>query len=113
MLTLNFIPASISVKTVIGATVAFSVTAKHADGTDFDLSEYTITAPFIGPAPVTGFTVVPGGISTVTLKLTAAESEALGGGYVNTPLTWPWACWIERPGERTEMVRGGLVLSPP
>jgi hypothetical protein len=112
MLTLNFIPAAISVKAVIGASVAFSLTAKHADGTDFDLSGYTVTAPFTGPAPVSAFTVTPVGTSTVTLAVTPAECAALGAAYLNVPLVWPWACWLASAdaSERIELVRGGLVL---
>jgi hypothetical protein len=115
MQTLDFTPASITVRVVVGSTVGFGIAAKRADGTPFDLSGYTITAPFLAcagaPPPVPAFTVVAVDASSISLSLTAAECALLGDGC--SPVSWSWSCWADSPAQRLELVRGSLALSPP
>ena len=117
MQTLDYTPSPpITVRVVTGATVGFGLTVRYADGTPVDLSAYTITAPFLersGVAPpVVGFTVVQTDIASLSLSLTADESERLGD--LHSPVSWSWPCWAElATGERIELVHGTLALSPP
>jgi hypothetical protein len=118
MLTLDFTPPSITVRTTVGASLAFSVTAKNADGSLFPLAGYTITAPFLPNAegtapPVDAFTVELTDVATITLTLTGEQTLQLAAGYVHSPLVWNWATWLEQDAVRIAMLRGGLMLSAP
>jgi len=117
MLTLDFTPASITVRVVVGASLAFSVTAKHADGTLFPLAGYTITAPFLPrdsvTPPVDALTVELTDVATITLSLTSEQTQQLAANYVQSPLVWNWVVWLTNEGERIAMLRGGLMLSAP
>lgn len=117
MLTLDFTPASVTVRVITGASLAFSVTTKKADGSLFPLDGYTITAPFLprdGAAPaVAAFTVTLTDIATIKLSLTSEETLELTANYVQTPLVWNWATWLESAAGRIAMLRGGLILCAP
>jgi len=117
MLTLDFTPASITVRTTVGASLAFSVTAKNADGSLFPLDGYDITAPFLprdGAVPlVAALTVVLTDIATITLSLTSEQTQQLAANYVQSPIAWSWAVWLESAAGRIAMLRGGLLLSAP
>jgi hypothetical protein len=114
--TLNFVPASITVNAVAGATLAFSVAVNHADGTPFDLTGYTITAPIVPPegieAPVGALTAATTDVGVITLSLDDAQTLELG--TQRYPSTWFAAVWLEDAGgERTQIVRIDLHLAKP
>jgi hypothetical protein len=117
MLTLDFTPASITVRTIVGASLAFSVTTKKADGSLFPLDGYTITAPFLprdgAVPPVDAFTVELTDVATITLSLTSEQTAQLAANYVQSPIVWNWATWLESAAGRIAMLRGGLMLSAP
>jgi len=117
MLTLDFTPPSITVRTIVGASVAFSLTAKNADGSLFPLAGYTVTAPFLprdGVAPpVDSLTVELTDVATLTCTLTGEQTQQLAAGYVQMPLVWNWVTWLVNDVERIALVRGGLSLTLP
>jgi hypothetical protein len=117
MPTLDFTPPSITVRTTVGASLAFSVTTKNADGSLFPLAGYVITAPFLARdgvvPPVDALTVELTDVATITLTLTSEQTVALAANYVQSPLVWSWATWLESETERIAMLRGGLMLSAP
>lgn len=117
MLTLDFTPPSITVRAVVGASLAFSVTAKNADGSLFPLAGYGITSPFLprdgATPPVDSFTVELTDEATITLTLTSEQTQQLAVDYVRSPLVWNWATWLSNEAERLLMLRGGLMLSAP
>ena len=113
--TLNFVPASITVRTTAGASLSFSVSARNSDGTPFDLSGYTIEAPLLPREefvpPVAAFDVALTDVSTLTLSLADAQTLELGASF--TPVVWPWCVWIANEGGRAQLVRGGLSIATP
>jgi len=115
MLTLDFTPASITVRTTVGASLAFSVTAKNADGSLFPLDGYDITAPFLArdgvAPPVDALTVELTDVATIKLSLTSEQTQQLAAAYVQSPLVWNWATWLESAAGRIAMLRGGLMLT--
>lgn len=117
-LTINAIPASISVPAVVGADVAFTFKAQNPDGTLFDLTDYTVTAEFVSPkapADLAGLMVaVELTTSVISLSLTGAQTAQLAAAQLNpTAVTyWDWTLWIVKPGDHRPLARGGLVLVP-
>jgi hypothetical protein len=121
MPTLDFTPPSITVRTTVGASLSFSVTTKNADGSLFPLDGYTITAPFTPrevtpptlptPPPVDAFTVELTDTATITLTLTSEQTAQLAAGYLQSPIVWSWATWLESAAGRLAMLRGELMLT--
>jgi hypothetical protein len=121
MPTLDFTPPSITVRTTVGASLSFSVTTKNADGSLFPLDGYTITAPFTPrevtpptlptPPPVDAFTVELTDTATITLKLTSEQTAQLAAGYLQSPIVWSWATWLDKDAKRIAMLRGELMLT--
>lgn len=118
MSTLNFVPESITVSVVSGASLAFSVAVTHADGTPYDLSGYALTAPIQAPtvdrdAPgVTAFALAETN-GTITLSLTADETQLLGAAYIGAPVAWSWYVWAQESGgggAAVALVRGSLLM---
>lgn len=113
MTLLNFIPASITVASVANADLSFSIGVQNADGTPFDLTGYTITAPISSPdsiaPPVPDFTATNPDAGIITLALTAAETGELGAVPYRSG-TWEWSVWIQS-ADRRQLVRGVLVLA--
>lgn len=117
MLTLNYVPASISVHAVIGTALSFSVGFRKPDGTPVDLTGLAITAPLVTPRVdgqpplVPAFAVVVDLTSaTLTLSLTGDDTRQLGEGYLGTPIAWDWYVWAEGADTSTELARGGVLL---
>lgn len=135
--TLNYVPASLTVTALAGASIAFTLQCRNADGSPFDLAGYTVEAPFAPrldtAPPVAGWTTATElTTSTVTLSLDAAQSAELGPVPIvpaSPPPTPPavpttiappaqtvsqWVVWLAKDvagvTTRTALSRGGLVL---
>jgi hypothetical protein len=116
---INSTPAAIQLRYAIGASVAIRMDASKPDGTPFDLSPYTITAPFVydstGTAPtVTGWLVnVDLATSSVHLSLTEDDTAALSPR--GKSVTWHWVVWLDNntAPERIMFAHGDLGLLQP
>jgi hypothetical protein len=117
---INFIPATIQLRSAIGASVAIRLKAKYKDGTPVDLTPYAVTAPFVtddGTAPpVPGWAVVlegPPEDSAIHLSLAGPDTEALAPA--DRSVTWHWVVWLANTGapERKLFSHGDLGLLPP
>lgn len=116
--TLNFIPALVPLRSPIGASVAIRLRAKHSDGTPFDLTPYTLTAPFTpqqAPPAVAAWTITSDAadVSAVVLSLTDEQTAALAPQA--RPVTWHWVVWLDDPasGSRLLFSHGDLGLVTP
>jgi len=113
--TLNYLAGSTNVRATIDATVAFDLAAKWPDGTTFDLSGYTIEAPFLSrygavpPLDAVSWSVLPAEAS-MTLSITREQTVALA--VDGRPALWGWCVWITDADERIEFARGDLLLVP-
>ena len=113
---INLIPAEVSVRVAIGASVGLRIRATHGDGAPFDLSPYTVAAPFKtdGAAPpVAAWAVYVEGGTAVVLSLSAADTAALGP--TGKSVTWHWDVWLTNTAapERLLFAHGSLGLVSP
>ena len=95
MIQINLIPAAVQIRAAIGASVGLRLNGVHSDGAPFDLTPYTVTAPF-APQGVTlptvaGWAVVVDG-SSVLLNLSPADTAALAPS--NRSISWHWDVWL-------------------
>jgi hypothetical protein len=114
--TINLIPAVVQLRSAIGASVGLRIRATHADGTPFDLSAYTVTAPIKPDAAtpaVAGWAVYVEAGTAVVLSLSAADTTALGPGGRST--AWHWDVWLQHvtAPERLLFAHGSLGLVSP
>lgn len=125
-LALRFVPTSISIYGVIGATVGFHVEAvKKEDNSPFDLTGWTITVPFVRrppapntppppPLPIDEWTVTWASTepSRFNCTLEASQTDIALPQY-SSSVTLEWAVWIEAPdaSQRIELLRGSLTLT--
>lgn len=117
--TINLIPAELSIRAAIGASVSIRFDASNADGTPFDLTLYTVTAPFspagATPPPVAAWatSVDPATPSTLFLSLGELDTAALAP--TGKSITWHWAVWLDTPSspERLLFSHGDLGLLAP
>jgi len=113
---INLIPAAVQIRAAIGASVAIRLNAFKADGTPFDLTPYTITAPFgagDGATPTPGAWVVTVEASSVLLTLSAADTATLAP--LGKSMTWHWDVWLMHTTapERLLYAHGDLGLQIP
>ena len=114
--TINLVPAAVQVRAAIGASVGLRLNAFTSDGTPFDLTPYTITAP-IGSGdgatpPLAGWLVTVEGTS-VLLTLSPADTVTLAPLGKST--TWHWDVWLANTTapERLLFSHGDLGLVTP
>jgi len=96
-----------------GGSIAVGVSVSDDDGT-FDLTTFTITAPFLnhGAAPpVPEWTVDQVTGNAMTLSLTEEQSQLMLG--TQTGNTWPYAVWADNDTDRYCVLHGNLVVSRP
>jgi hypothetical protein len=116
MIQINLIPAAAQIRAAIGASVGLRLNAVNGDGTPFDLTPYTVTAPFTPqgdpPPAVTGWAVVIEG-SSVLLNVTGDDTQALAP--TGHPVTWHWDVWLDNNAtpERMLFAHGDLGLLTP
>ena len=113
---INFVPAAVQIRSAIGATVAIRFNAKNPDGSPFDLTPYTVSAPFVTDdgtvPPVPAWTAVID-LSSVVLSITDANTVALAPA--GKSITWHWAVWLANAAApaRIMFAHGDLGLLPP
>lgn len=114
--TLNFVPAAVMLRAVIGASVGLRLNATNADGSDFDLSPYNVTAPFWakhGPVPpLPGWAVTVEGASVL---LTLSPTDTVTLAPTGQSITWHWDVWLTHTTapERLLFAHGDLGLLTP
>jgi hypothetical protein len=111
---INFVPSIVQLRSAIGASVAVRLEAEHADGTPFDLTPYTVTAPFTpnaSPPPVSAWSVTVDQAAAV-LSLTDEDTALLAPS--GRSVVWRWVVWLDSAsGDRIMFCHGDLGLLPP
>lgn len=112
---INLVPAAVQMRVAIGASVGLRLHATHADGTAFDLTPYTVEAPFRpgvdgNPPPLAGWAVTTEGGTDVLLTLLGADTSALAP--TNKSVSWHWDVWLTNTvaPERLLFAHGDLGL---
>lgn len=119
MSVLNLVTEPSQIRATTGATVALRLNLRNKDGTVFDPTGATITAPFVTrtptPPPVASWTVtmdVTPTAAAAVISLTAEQTGQLGSGYVNAAITWDFAVWLTDASRKIVLLHGGLQLLP-
>lgn len=115
-MAINLVPAAVQIRVAIGASVGVRLKAIHTDGTPFDPTPYTVTAPFgagdgVTP-PIAGWTVTVEGVS-ILLNLSPADTALLAPAGRST--SWHWDVWLVHATapERMLYAHGDLGLLIP
>ena len=114
--TINLVPACVIVRAVIGASVGLRLRGITADGLPFDLTPYTVAAPFSGKhgaiSPLAGWAVTVEA-SDVLLTLSPTDTVTLATG--GQSITWHWDVWLDNASapERLLFAHGDLALLTP
>jgi len=114
---IKLIPAEVQLTSAIGASVAIRINAYTADGQPFDLTPYTITAPFISPngspavPPIEEWAMV---LETSSVHLSVTREDTLALAPIGST-TWHWAVWLAHNTAPTDLLfaHGDLVLLSP
>lgn len=120
MSAINLTAEPTQIRANTGATIALRLRLRNKDGTPYDPTGATITAPFVPrnevvvpiPAWTVTMDVTPTAASAI-ISLTAAQSSQLGEGYTNAPVTWDFVVWLVEPARSLPIFRGGLQLTAP
>ena len=116
---INLVPNPIQLRCAFGASFAMRMHAQRPDGSAFDLSPYTITAPFIvdggGPVPAVAGWLVAVDLATSSVHLSLAEDDTLALAPGGKSATWHWAVWLDSgvAPERILFAHGDLGLLQP
>ena len=113
---INLVPAAVQIRVAIGASVGLRLKGVDADGAPFDLTPYTVTAPFshgdgLAP-PIAGWAVVVEG-TAILLNVSPDDTAALAPSGRST--SWHWDVWLVHATapERMLFAHGDLGLLIP